>query len=142
MAQTVADRHEGGCRCGRIRYRVSGEPRERFFCHCESCRRCAGASPFPWVTIDAAAFEVAHGEIATFASTAEVLRGLCAACGTALTYRHASSPQELDVTTLSFDDPVPLAPQYHLWVSDQLPWIVIADHLPRYATTREAAKAR
>jgi hypothetical protein len=106
---------------------MNDEPRERFFCHCESCRRCAGASPVPWVTVPAGAFEV--------------LRGYCAACGTALTYRHASTPQELDVATLSFDDPSSLAPRYHLWVGDQLPWIVIADDLPRYATTREAAEA-
>lgn len=120
---------------------MNDEPRERFFCHCESCRRCAGASPVPWVTVPAGAFEVLRDAIATFASSPEVLRGYCAACGTALTYCHASTPQELDVATLSFDDPSSLALRYHLWVGDQLPWIVIADDLPRYATTREAAEA-
>lgn len=141
MAQTVADRHHGGCRCGTIRYRVNGGARERFFCHCESCRRCAGASPVPWVTVDAAAFELLHGRIAECASSPEVRRGFCAECGTALTYRHASTPQDVDITTLSLDDPAPLAPRYHLWVSDQLPWIAIADdNLPRYATTCEAAQ--
>ena len=102
--------------------------RERFFCHCESCRRCAGASPVPWVTVATSAFTV--------------LRGFCAGCGTPLAYRHGSTPQEMDVVTLSFDDPGPLAPQYHLWVGDQLPWIVIADALPRYAATREQAQPR
>jgi hypothetical protein len=121
---------------------VGGAVRERFFCHCESCRRCAGASPVPWVTVATSAFTVLRGEISWFASSPEVRRGFCAGCGTPLAYLHASTPREMDVVTLSFDDPGPLAPQYHLWVGDQLPWIVIADALPRYAATREQAQPR
>ena len=34
---------EGGCLCGAIRYRVSGEPLARSLCHCRSCRLGAGA---------------------------------------------------------------------------------------------------
>lgn len=113
-----------------------GEARERFLCHCSSCRGSAGASPVPWVTFDAAGFEILQGSITEYASSSDVLRGFCTACGTALTYRHASTPGEIDVMTLSLDDPTPLAPLYHLWASDQLPWIVIGDDLPRYETTR------
>ena len=38
---------EGGCLCGAIRYRVTAEPQGRTLCHCESCRRAAGAPPSP-----------------------------------------------------------------------------------------------
>lgn len=127
----------GGCRCGRVRYRVAGPARECFFCHCGSCRRCVGASPVPWVTFEAARFVIVDGEPAEYASSPQVRRGFCRHCGTALTYRHLAYPDEIDVVTLSLDDPAPFAPRYHLWVGEQLPWIVIGDDLPRYAAEKE-----
>lgn len=123
---------QGGCRCDRVRYRVAGAAHAQFFCHCESCRRCAGASPVPWATFDAATFALDEGELVHYASSPDVQRGFCRQCGTALTYQHSTRPNEIDVMTLSLDEPAPFAPQYHLWVSDQLPWIVIGDSLPRY----------
>ncbi len=123
---------QGGCRCGCIRYRVTGAASEQFFCHCESCRRSAGASPVPWATFNVAHFALDEGELVQYTSSPDVQRGFCRACGTALTYRHATRPLEIDVMVLSLDDPTAFTPRYHLWVSDRLPWIVIGDALPRY----------
>ena len=33
----------GGCRCGAVRYHVSGEPAYAALCHCNDCRKSAGA---------------------------------------------------------------------------------------------------
>ncbi|MBX3693990.1 MAG: GFA family protein [Steroidobacteraceae bacterium] len=138
MTTTLAEMAQaGGCRCGRVRYRVAGPARECFFCHCTSCRRSAGASPVPWVTFGAAGFGLVDGEPAEYASSRQVLRSFCRHCGTALTYRHSAFPDEIDVMTLSLDEPAPFAPRHHLWVGERLPWIVIGDDLPRYAADRE-----
>lgn len=91
----------------------------------------------PWVTFDAQAFRLLSGAMSEFASSRDVRRGFCANCGTALIYRHASAPRSVDITTLSLDEPARLVPLYHVWVSDGLPWIVIADDLPRYERERE-----
>ena len=35
----------GGCRCGPIRYRVSGQPVYAVTCHCRDCQRYLGGAP-------------------------------------------------------------------------------------------------
>lgn len=43
---------EGGCFCGQIRYRITQMPRSVGVCHCEYCRRCAGAESVGWAVIE------------------------------------------------------------------------------------------
>jgi hypothetical protein len=35
---------EGGCQCGRVRYRVEGEPLTLGICHCTECQRQSGSA--------------------------------------------------------------------------------------------------
>ena len=37
-------RHEGGCLCGRIRFRVTGDPVRTSVCHCAFCQRRSGSA--------------------------------------------------------------------------------------------------
>jgi hypothetical protein len=68
-----------------------------------------------------------------YRSSARVLRGFCAACGSSLTYRSETRPTEIDVTLVTLDEPTRLAPQMHIWVADKLPWVVLADGLPQHS---------
>jgi hypothetical protein len=131
----AAGEHLGGCRCGAVRYRVSGGARHPCFCHCESCRRASGAAVVAWGTFEHANFQLTRGRLAEYHSSPPVTRGFCAACGTALTYRHRARADDVDVTLASLDEPARLAPRMHIWVSDKLPWMSIDDGLPQYATT-------
>ncbi len=126
------DTYTGGCLCGGVRYEASGPATNLCFCHCESCRRAAGAYAVPWGTFPRASFRLRRGDLAEYRSSAQVTRGFCARCGTTLTDSHDSRPAEIDVTLASLDDPARLAPQAHVWVSDKLPWISIDDGLPQF----------
>jgi len=121
----------GGCLCGAVRYEASGPATNLCFCHCESCRRAAGAPTVPWGTFPRAGFRVRRGALTEYRSSAKVTRGFCERCGTSLTYSHDARPEEIDVTLASLDDPAPLAPQLHVWVGDKLPWISIDDGRPQ-----------
>jgi hypothetical protein len=125
-------RYTGGCLCGAVRYQLTGAGTNLCYCHCTSCRRAAGAPAVPWGTFARGAFSVARGNMAEYRSSPPVLRGFCAQCGTALTYRHERRPAEIDVTLASLDDARALAPTMHVWVSDKLPWISISDGLPQF----------
>ena len=122
----------GGCLCGKVRYRVSGTVRALCYCHCESCRRAAGASPVAWGTVDDVNLQLS-GTLATVASSPGVERGFCGACGSSISYRDAKRPGEVDFTLATLDDPAALAPRMHIWVEDKLPWLEIADGLPQHA---------
>ena len=69
-------------------------------------------------------------------SSPPVERGFCAACGTALTYRHAERPGDIDVTLTRLDEPGRFEPECHIWVEDRLPWMRIGDGRPQYARWR------
>jgi hypothetical protein len=74
------------------------------------------------------------GEVLIHSSSAQVLRGFCAICGTALTYRHDLRIDEIDFTLASLVNPMNVAPERHIWVQDKLPWSQINDGLPQFLT--------
>ncbi len=124
--------YTGGCLCGRVRLEASAPVSNLCYCHCNSCRRAAGASMVAWGTFASEAFHITRGELTEYRSSPPVLRGFCAACGGALTYRHEARAGEIDVTLACLDEAASLAPQVHVWVGEKLPWVVIADGLPQF----------
>jgi hypothetical protein len=70
---------------------------------------------------------------ATFASSAEARRGFCARCGTPICFTATFLPGLIDITIGSLDSPETLPPTLHYWESKRLPWLHLADELPRYA---------
>jgi hypothetical protein len=126
------DTYDGGCLCGAIRFRAAGPARNPCFCHCQSCRRASGAPVVAWATFPAAGFRLTRGALREHRSSEPVTRGFCAACGTALTYRHHARPQEIDVTLATLDDPGALVPESHIWVAEKISWVISGDALPQY----------
>ncbi len=124
--------YPGGCLCGAVRYEARGVPRYLCFCHCASCRRAAGAPLVPWATFARSELHFTRGTLAQYRSSAGVLRGFCAACGSSLTYQTEARAHDIDLALASLDDPAALAPTVHMWVMDKLPWVSIEDGLPRY----------
>ena len=127
---------EGGCLCGAVRYRAGGEASHPTLCHCNSCRRAAGAPLVAWVTFPLAQFAFTKGAPARYRSSPRVVRTLCPICGTSLTYQHDSLPGEIDVTVGSLDDPSAFPPADHTWTSERIAWLELGDALPRYSRSR------
>ena len=127
---------DGGCICGEVRYRVHGRPTNTMVCHCRSCRRVAAAPVVAWVTFPAAQFDWMQGKPSQFSSSEPVRRTFCAACGTPLTYQHRDSPDSIDVTTCSLDDPELFPPTHHSWLDHDLSWVRFGDGLPTFREWR------
>lgn len=106
-------------------------------CHCRSCRRAAGAPVVAWVTFRLPDFSFVRGTAAAFHSSAPVTRTFCPSCGTPLTYVHADRPDEIDVTTVSLDDPAAFPPTHHSWREDSIGWVRFGDGLPTFPTVRK-----
>ena len=127
---------QGGCHCGAVRYAIVGEPDGSMVCHCRTCRGISGAPVLAWVSVEAGAFRITKGEPARYASSAGVAREFCSACGTQLTYARADSPEEIDVTTCSLDDPDAFPPTHHSWLSHNVTWVKFGDGLPSFPKSR------
>jgi len=126
------DLREGGCLCGKVRYRVAGNPRTSAICHCVSCRRASGAQSVAWLTFPSEAFSFVSGDPAEYRSSVEVSRTFCDECGTSLTYQHDRDPDFIDVTTASLDLPDEFPPTRHVWVEDKVSWESVNDGLQRF----------
>ena len=123
-------RLEGGCLCGAVRYRLQPPWLDAGFCHCRLCQRASGAPVMAWGSIDETRFAYTRGQPARFASSTQAIREFCPHCGTALTFRTSRQPGLVDFTLASLDHPEQISPQYHIWTSRQLPWLMLADTLP------------
>ncbi len=126
---------EGGCLCRSIRYRITGEPLARSLCHCQSCRRAAGAPSVAWIVVNRGDFAFVAGDPVRFRSSPEVIRTFCGTCGTPLTYQHDDSPDTIDVTTATLDLPNAFPPTKEIWVEHKLAWVPLDERLPRYPQT-------
>jgi hypothetical protein len=125
--------HNGGCQCGSVRYRVTGDPLMAAICHCSMCRRANAAPAVAWAMFLESQLTVLEGTLSHYESSPGAQRGFCARCGTQLTFRAHYISGLVDVTIGSLDRPEAIAPSFHYWDSKRLPWLQFADGLPRHA---------
>ena len=123
---------EGGCQCGAVRYRVTGEPMMTAICHCSMCRRAHSAPAVAWALCEQSQVVFSGQPLREFSSSDEAQRGFCADCGTQISFTASFLPGLIDISIGSLDDPDAIAPQLHYWHSRHLAWVEFADTLPRY----------
>lgn len=129
---TEKDIYNGGCRCGAIRFRVSGPPVMVEYCHCNSCRRSSGSVVSVLAGFPRSGFDILDGIATYYGSTRGVQRSFCGTCGSPLFYENQEYPNEVYISLGSFDQPEALPPDRHVWMSDRITWYQIGDDLPQH----------
>jgi hypothetical protein len=124
--------HEGGCLCGRVRFRLTASPLDSGYCHCRMCQRNSGAPAVAWVTFPAASFAWVAGPPGTYASSARAKRSFCPTCGSYMVFVSADSPAEVSVNTACLDTPEAFPPRKHIFTESRIPWFQTADDLPKH----------
>ena len=110
----------GGCQCGAVRFRISGELGRPSICHCRMCQKQFGSFFGAFVTVPSAGVEWVHEEPSYFQLSVNIARGFCKRCGTPMTYK---SPDALEISIGSFDDRSDLAPTHQVNYASRLPWV-------------------
>jgi hypothetical protein len=123
---------EGGCQCGAVRYRITGDPVMTAICHCSMCRRAHAAPAVAWAMFQESQVSFLNGEPSAYASSPPARRGFCSACGTPICFTASFIPGLIDITIGSLDHPEDLPPTLHYWDTRRLPWVQFADDLPRF----------
>ena len=123
--------YEGGCLCGRVRFRVTAAAIDTGYCHCRMCQRNSGAPVVAWTTFPAAAFSWVAEPPATYVSSPGVQRQFCPKCGSYMVFRNQDS-KEVSVNTASLDDPASFPPRMHIFTESRIPWFPTQDDLPQH----------
>ncbi|WP_427968654.1 GFA family protein [Altererythrobacter sp.] len=124
---------KGRCHCGAVVYSFQGGVRHSSVCHCEDCRRCAGATGVAWVGVPSDDFAIEQGSPVEYRSSADTSRYFCGQCGTGLTYVNENvSPGTVDIQTATLDDPEEFPPDKQVQMGDALSWERNLHELPSY----------
>lgn len=125
--------YQGGCQCGAIRYKASGDPRHVAICHCTDCRKSSGAPLVSWAAFTEEDFAITAGSPKTFNSSGASMRSFCPDCGTGLFFRNADYlPGIVDIQSATLDDPDALKPQAHIQVAERIGWAAHLGNLPEF----------
>lgn len=104
----------GGCQCGAVRFKVTGEPDRCSICHCRMCQKAFGGYFAALVGTKKGSLTWTRGSPSHYQSSNKVKRGFCNKCGSPLTFEH---PNGVDLALGAFDKPEMVLPI--LQVSDQ-----------------------
>jgi hypothetical protein len=119
---------EVGCQCGRVRYRITGDPVGLAVCHCQSCQRQSGSAFGMSLAVPEDSFRVLTGELKTFVMRCESGRlkecVFCPECGCRI--YHSTGDAVVSVKAGTLDDTSRLNPREHYWTTFKQPWVPIA----------------
>jgi hypothetical protein len=91
----------GGCYCGEVRFSASSQVRIRANCHCQNCRRAAGAQAVAWIAVKRSQFQFVKGTPRRYQTETGAWRTFSGRCRTSLTYEHDKRPDKRSVNLIS-----------------------------------------
>lgn len=126
--------YEGGCLCGKVRYRYTGELDEISMCHCSQCRKAQGSAFSAVSPVASRDFRILQGSeyLKEYRATPTKGRVFCSACGSPIYSARDDLPEVKRLRLGTLDTPVPVARRYHAFVASKADWFDIADGLPQY----------
>ncbi|MCO6049426.1 GFA family protein [Mesorhizobium sp. RP14(2022)] len=123
--------HHGSCRCGAVRAEAQTAPFWRSYCHCRDCRKQSGAPVMAFVGFREEDLRWTGAAPQTWRN-GQVERAFCGQCGSQIAYRDRKLPGEVYLSLGFMDLPEAYPPTLHAFATRALPFLSIADDLPRY----------
>ena len=121
---------QGGCTCGQVRYRLTGEPMIVHACHCTWCQRETGTVHALNAVYEADRVVHTAAEPEIFDTPSASGRGQriarCARCKVAIWSNYPNAgPLARFVRVGTLDEPSRLSPDIHIFTSTKLPWVTL-----------------
>jgi hypothetical protein len=132
----MTDMLEGGCACGKLRYRMRSAPMFVHCCHCKDCQRQTGTAFVLNALIETDRVDVLSGETRPFPMPTDSGRPhtvfRCPDCSTAVWSEYGGLSALRFVRVGTLDDPKALPPDVHIYVRSKLPWIALPSGVPAF----------
>jgi hypothetical protein len=120
MAEDV---RTGGCRCGAIRYEVTGPPVASVACHCRDCQYVSSGGANYSMVFQRSGFRLLQGTPRVYkAKPTSGGNFFCASCGVPVFSGPDSSPQLIAVKVGSLDDRSDFKVQADIWMKSAPAW--------------------
>ena len=127
---------QGGCYCGALRYRATGDPLFKGQCHCRECQYISGGSPNVVMGMSESGFAYTKGSPKQFrrADIANpVTREFCGECGTHILGKGSGMPGVLVIKVGTLDDPSVFGgPQMAIYTIDKQSFHHIPEGVPTF----------
>ncbi|HHL43267.1 MAG TPA: GFA family protein [Hellea balneolensis] len=126
---------DGGCYCGKLRYKVKGTPTLKAQCHCRPCQYISGGGPNYFMLVPKDGFAFTKGTPKAFKRRdipVAVTREFCPDCGThIITRRPGLAEIVLKIGTL--DDPSAYkGPQIAIFTEEEQCFHQTPDGVPKF----------
>ena len=128
---------EGGCTCGKVRYRLESGPLFVHCCHCRWCQRESGAAFAINALIESDRVTLLQGETEAVVTPSESGKGQvfhrCPACKVALWSHYAGSGEAIAFIRVgTLDEPDRMPPDVHIYTDSKQPWVQIPPGTPAF----------
>lgn len=124
---------EGGCSCGRVRYRLTADPLIIHACHCTHCQRETGSAFVINLWMEAHHVETTGNPVVVklrSESGAGQMVYRCPDCQVAVFSLYDVGDQFRFVRGGTLDDPGAVTPDVHIYTSTKLPWVELGEEIP------------
>ncbi|MGV9835800.1 GFA family protein [Nocardia niigatensis] len=121
--------YEGGCLCGKIRFRADAQAEWPHLCSCPHCQRLSGAPVVAWVGFPIDRFTWTSGEPRWHPTYPTTDRGFCGDCGSFLAARDSEGEFEktIGITMMALDDHHGLTPVHQSSKDNAVPWLPVLE---------------
>ncbi len=132
---------EGGCQCGKVRYRVGSKPLAVAVCHCGECQRQSGSAFAMSMIVPDDSFELLSGDLKSFSRSPKtgitVDCHFCPDCGSRIYHLISSMPGTVSIKPGTLDDTSWLNPNFHVWTQNKQSWVSIPEGPRSFETQPE-----
>jgi hypothetical protein len=127
--EMTAEIHEGGCLCGAVRYRVTGDQYLAGVCYCTFCQKRSGSPCATAAYFDDKSVEITSGTLKMYEyrsdeSGRRLRTEFCPTCGSTVCWTAEFLPGMRAITGGTLDDPNWLRFTRHYWTRSAPHWIV------------------
>ena len=122
----MTEARQGGCRCGKVRFEVSGEPLLTMACHCTGCQHMTASAFSLSEGYSADVFRVISGETVIGGIHGPSRHYHCEHCKSWLYTEPEGVGGFINVRATMFDEPRTEKPFVEVYVGEALPWAIMS----------------
>ena len=121
---------EGGCLCGKVRFKAHKPPVRTFACHCTFCQRVTGSAFYAESIFEVDSVEFNAGELSKYEhvsdnSQKKVVVEFCPTCGTTIGLTFERWPTMRAISRGCYDNPNAVDISSHIWTRSAQTGVVL-----------------